>query len=285
MIIYNEYNIENLTSLKVKNIAKFVYEVINCHEIYILKYIFDFFGIKYHVLGKGSKVLFKEEYINDPIILISDKFEEIYINKNKVIVSSGYDNKRLIITLANHNLGGFHYLYPLPASIGGMIYMNAADKYICFSDFIEKIIVLDEFNKIIILDKEECNFTYRNSIFKTKKYIILYCVLKLKTIEKNIIIDQICESLNYRIIHQEINKKSCGSLFKNPKNTKAYQLIETIKDKLDNNDKVYLSSKHSNFILNNGASSTEIIQFINSIKELVYQKYDIMLEEELNILD
>lgn len=283
MIIYKNYNIKKLTTLGVDNIANIVFEIIDANEIYILKYLFDYFDLKYHVLGKGSKVLFKDEYIIQPIILISDKFEELIINDNHIIVSSGYDNKKLILRLSNHNLGGFHQLYPLPASIGGMIYMNASDATSCISKFIDKVMVIDDKNKILIIDKNDCKFTYRSSIFQNKKYIILYCSLIMNFVDKSIIIEQIKDSINYRIIHQEVNKKTCGSIFKNPINKKAYELINGIKNQLEIN-KVILSKKHSNILINNGASCVEIYNYIMKIKQLVKEEYGVELQEELNIL-
>lgn len=283
MIIYKNYNIKKLTTLSVDNMANIVFEIIDANEIYILKYLFDYFDLKYHVLGKGSKVLFKDEYIIQPIILISDKFEELIINDNHIIVSSGYDNKKLILRLSNHNLGGFHQLYPLPASIGGMIYMNASDSTSCISKFIDKVMVIDDKNKILIIDKNDCKFTYRSSIFQNKKYIILYCSLIMNFVDKSIIIEQIKESINYRIMHQEVNKKTCGSIFKNPINKKAYELINGIKNQLEIN-KVILSNKHSNILINNGASCVEIYNYIMKIKQLVKDEYGVELQEELNIL-
>ena len=285
MIIYSNYSLKKFTSLFLDNVAKFIFEVTTYFEIYVLKYLFDYFNVDYLIIGKGSKVIFKDEYIEKPIIVISEKFEELYISNDKVVVSSGYDNKKLILKLLNYNLGGFHFLYPLPASIGGMVYMNASDKFTCINDYVESIMIINENNNIELLDNNACKFNYRDSIFKHRKCIIIYIKFKLKSIEKNVIIDEISKSLMYRINTQEICKSTCGSLFKNPSdNIKAYQLINGIKDDLESNDKVFLSSKHSNFLINNGASTTQILNFIKQIKKLVYQKYSILLSEEVNIL-
>ena len=68
MIIYEDYNIKELTSFKLNCKAKYVFEANNAYEIFILKYLFDYFEINYNVIGKGSKVIFDKSYITTPII-------------------------------------------------------------------------------------------------------------------------------------------------------------------------------------------------------------------------
>ena len=283
MIIYEEYNIKELTSFKLSCIAKYVFEPCNSYEIYLLKYLFDFFELKYNIIGKGSKVIFDKSYIKTPIILISINFEELYYLDKSILVSSGYDIKKLILRLANNNIGGFHYLYPLPASIGGMTYMNASDNKVKISSFIKHVIVLDENNQLKILSNKECNFSYRDSIFKTRKYVILYVLLSYENIDKMIIYNEIKESQIYRIKHQEITN-TFGSIFKNGNDYKAYKLIESIRKYLPISDRLSLSDKHSNILKNINCSPEELIEYINLIKKLVLDKYNVILHEEINIL-
>lgn len=284
MIIYSECNLKSFTSFKENALAKYIFEATNSFEIFVLKYLFDYFEIQYHVLAKGSKVIFSNSYITKPILLISSKFEEIYELDNFIMVSAGHENKKLILRLANNNKGGFHHLYPLPCSIGGMTYMNASDNKVAISNFIKSVIVLDENNKIKILSNKECNFRYRNSIFMNKKYIILYVILKYEIINKDIIIDQITDAINYRIKNQEINN-TFGSIFKNGNNYLAYKLIGSIRNLLPNLNNIKLSNKHNNFLININCKAEEVIMFINLIKKLVFEKYNVLLKEEVNIFD
>jgi len=283
MIIYKDYIIKELTSFKLNCKAKYVFEANNAYEIFILKYLFDYFEINYNVLGKGSKVIFDKSYITTPIILISSNFEELYYLDNSILVSSGYDIKKLILRLANKNIGGFHYLYPLPASIGGMTYMNASDNKVEISSFIKSVIVLDEKNNIKILSNEECEFSYRNSIFNNKKYIILYILLNYNNIDKMTIYNEIKNAQIYRIKHQEISN-TFGSIFKNGNDYKVYQLINGIKELLPKIDELTISEKHSNFLVNINCKPEIVIEYIKHIKTLVLAKYNVILKEEVNIL-
>jgi UDP-N-acetylmuramate dehydrogenase len=84
---------------------------------------------------------------------------------------------------------------------------------------------------------------------------------------------------------QPIGEANCGSVFKNPKNHHAAQLIE------DSNLKGFciggacVSDKHANFIINqNKASATDIEKLIFHIQQTVKSKFDIDLETEVVII-
>ena len=70
MIIYKDLNFESFNTLHLSNKIKYFFEVENHDEIFILVYLFNFFKIKYYVLGNASKVVFKDEVVNNPIIYI-----------------------------------------------------------------------------------------------------------------------------------------------------------------------------------------------------------------------
>lgn len=283
MIIYQNYEFKDFNTLHVNNIAKYIFEIENSFEIYLLKYLFDYFDIKFYVLGNGSKVLFKSNIIDDPIIIINKKFSNFEISNNKIIVSSGYLLKKLIVDLAKLNIGGFENLFPIPGCIGGCIVNNSGDKYLEFSKFVSSVLCLDEHNNLIKLENKDCYFSYRNSIFKNKKYIILYAILNIKKVKEYIIKNNIKESILYRKEAQGIHKYSCGSLFKN-NNYKAYEVINNLKlSNIKINDAT-LSKKHSNILINlNNASSNDILRLIKIIKDKAKKDLNIDLVEELVI--
>ena len=51
---------------------------------------------------------------------------------------------KLITELANLNYGGFEKLFPIPATIGGLIYMNGGIKDYSISNFVRYIIYIDD---------------------------------------------------------------------------------------------------------------------------------------------
>ena len=281
MIIYNQLNFKSFNTLRINTLIEYMFEVINEQEIFILQFLFNYFDIKYYVIGNASKVLFSQEYIKRPIIYINKSFSNLYISKDKLIVSSGYRLDKLIIKLAKMNVSIFENLYPIPATIGGALAMNAGDNQSSISDNLYKVIVLDKNNNIKVLNKKECLFSYRHSNLKDK-YIILYAIFFINKKEYSEILMTISNSLKYRSIHQPTNINSCGSLFKNTKKYKSYEVISKInlKNICFGNEK--LSSKHCNFLdLSEETKAIDVINLIKFIQKNAKNQLNIDLDPEI----
>ena len=79
--------------------------------------------------------------------------------------------------------------------------------------------------------------------------------------------------------------KTCGSTFKNTKDKKAWELIkESNCERLKVGD-AEISEKHCNFFVNKGnATSKDLEELINKVKNTVYQKTKVNLELEIKII-
>jgi len=79
--------------------------------------------------------------------------------------------------------------------------------------------------------------------------------------------------------------KTCGSTFKNPQDKKAWKLIRSSNCSNLNIGGARMSSQHSNFFLNNGsATSSDIENLIEEVREKVFLKTGINLELEIKII-
>ena len=86
--------------------------------------------------------------------------------------------------LLKEEISGFEELSGIPGTIGGAIKMNAGANGKEIKDIITQVVVLDEKGNIEVLQKDDLNLTYRNSIFKTNKSIILEAEFILKKEKK-----------------------------------------------------------------------------------------------------
>ena len=153
----------------------------------------------------------------------------------------------------------------------------------------------------------QINFGYRDSIFKHNTDIIIQAKLKLKYGEKKLAMAKMMEAIKYRNTTQPKGYASTGCIFKNFKITKEFQaldskftipqqfldnqtipagwLVEQIGMKGHQIGRAQVSDRHGNFIVNLGdASASDVLQLIEKIKEKVYNKYKIELEEEIKII-
>ena len=79
--------------------------------------------------------------------------------------------------------------------------------------------------------------------------------------------------------------KTCGSTFKNPRDKKAWELIKSANCSHFTIGGASISQKHNNFFINNGnATSLDIENLINKVKEEVFLKTGTKLELEIKII-
>lgn len=124
------------------------------------------------------------------------------------------------------------YLFSTPGTIGGSIYMNAGrgkSHNKAISDKLVKAKVFDA-DDIFELNKEECRFAYRYSIFhKKSEWIILEATFELNDREFNIGEKKIKERIDYVKENQHRNYPNVGSIYKAGKSGKILKLLSYFK--------------------------------------------------------
>jgi len=292
------------------------------------------------ILGGGSNILFKNN-INKPILKIEIKgIEIIEENENTVYVSVGAgENWNDFVKWALvKNYGGIENLSLIPGNVGSAPIQNIGAYGVELKDVFQSCRAISIDNKILkTFNKEQCNFTYRSSIFKEKlknKYIISRVTFKLSKINhvinseykplKDLLkikrnLNPTIQDISKLVIEIRTNKLpdpkkigNCGSFFKNPiiSNSKFKNLNEYFSSvpnyKISENEvkipaawlieecgfkgkiegKTGTHKKHALVIVNNGgATGKEIYEFSQKIKKSVLKKFNILLEEEVNIFE
>ena len=279
-IIKLNVSLKNYNTLKLESTAKYF---ITPHTFIELKKVIQIlreFSIEYYIVGNGSNIIFTNKE-KECIIKLD------FIKHKSINIMNASD---LLMVKANEFLkkgySGFEYISNIPASIGGAILMNAGAYNHNFSDIVQYVYYLDEDLKFKVLTKEKCDFSYRNSIFKNSKKIILGC--KVKILKGNIEeMKEITKNCSKRRENtQPIKLPNCGSVFKNGEGYYSAQLIEQVGLKGYKYNGARISFKHSNFIVNEeNASFEDIVYLINLIKKEVKQAYNVSIEEEVIVID
>jgi len=134
--------------------------------------------IPFKTIGFTSNLLLFDE-IEYSIIISTKNLNSLKILENCAMVDAGYSVEDLVRTAMINQSKGFEGLEGIPASIGGALFMNAGAYGHTISDNLVHVECINEQNEFQILSKEDCKFTYRNSIFKNGKYIILRALFSL----------------------------------------------------------------------------------------------------------
>ncbi len=237
---------------------------------------------KWFILGNGSNIILPKYY--DGVIIKLDNLNKCVINDNNIYVESGYMLNKLANELSNKGYTGIEWATGIPGTVGGAIYGNAGAYKSSMSEILVDVTLLDNEN-IITLKNEELKFSYRDSLLKHRKnLIVLSCNIKLEKGNTEEIKKTIEERTLKRIETQPLEYPNCGSVFRNPEGMAAGKLIDDSGLKGYTEGGAKISEKHANFIINyDNATSEDIIKLIELIKDKIKKNYniDLVLEQEI----
>ena len=242
--------------------------------------------IKYLVLGNGSNIIFSMDYYNGVIIKL-DNLCELKVDGTIVSVGAGYSLIKFANEMIELGLGDLTFAAGIPGQVGASTAMNAGAYNHDMSMIVKKVRVIDDNLDIVELSNKELSFSYRDSFLKKHpEYIVLSTTFELEKNDITEMKNKVIERRNKRYASQPLNLPSAGSVFRNPENMHAGELIEKSNLKGYNVNGAEVSNKHANFIVNNGnATGKDIIKLINIIKEKVKEKYNIELLLEQIIIE
>ena len=276
--VIKDANLKNYNTYKLDVKCKYLIEVDDYNSLKELINHLKEKEIKYFIIGNGSNLILPLYYDG---VVIKLKLSDISIKNNIVEVGSSYMMGKLAFDSVKHSLKGLEWASSLPATVGGAVINNAG----CFGgetfDSLVKIDCLYN-GEIITLNKKDIDYGYRYT--NLKDYIILKAYFKLEKGNKEELIKTIKEINDKRKKSQAIIYPSAGSVFKNPEGDYAGRLIQECGLKEKKIGGAMVSSEHANFIINyNNASTDDIINLINLIKEEVLKKFNIelVLEQEI----
>jgi len=244
-------------------------------------------GVPYFILGKGSNVLVGDKGIRGMVIKVqSSKFplrprsEASKVQNERIIAEAGVLLNDLVKFYVKNSFGGLEFLVGIPGSVGGAVRGNAGAWQKNIGDKIVKVKILDEKGKIKYLNRQDCQFSYRNSRFKKTSEVILEAEFLVEKKEKKEIKKIIIEYRNKR--KNQPAEASAGSIFINPKPYSAGEMIERCGLKGRKIGGAQISPKHANFIVNlGGAKAKNVVALITLAKNKVKEKFGIDLREEI----
>lgn len=245
-------NLRNYTTIKIGGRPKYFFDVSTKEE---LARVVSDFGREFYLLGFGSNILAKDGVINRPVIKLGEGFD--FIRREGPFVRAGAATglNRLLNYCLKNNLAGPAALAGIPATVGGLLATGAMAFGVTLADYLKEMTVSVEG---IILG---ARFLFPSA---------------------GRIKPEIAKFIRRRLITQDFTLPSCGCIFKNPENNPAGSLIDSCGLKGLKRGGAGVSLRHANFILNQGRASYEDVDYlIRQIKDRVFEKYSIILEEEI----
>ena len=300
--------LKDFMTFKIGGPAKYFVMVKNTDELKdSLKFASDN-NLSFFIIGGGSNILASDKGYDGLVIKID--FQNLTVAENLEVMEAGAGAllSKIVDESLKYELSGLEWAAGIPGTLGGAIRGNAGAYGSNIGQIIKQVEYYNTKNKASkVLDKKDCQFTYRSSIFKkNSNLIITSAVLQLRKDLKQTIQSKINDILDTRAQKQPKGMPSAGSFFVNPivKNSKLIDEFEREKSlKCQNNqlpaawliEKVGLKGKkiggamisdiHQNYFLNTGKAKAEEIEILVSlVKQQVRDKLGVQLEEEVQYL-
>lgn len=278
-------SLKNYNTYRINTIASYIVFPKDVNELITILKKLKKEKIKYLVLGNGSNIILSMEYF-DGVIIKLDNLCKVKYDGNIVTVEAGYPLIKLAIEASNKGLAGLTFATGIPGTVGASTAMNAGAYNSDMSSVVSSVLVLDDKMNLVILKNEDLEYTYRDSFLKRHpEYIVLLTILKLEPGDVDEMRTQIEERRKKRLASQPLNMPNAGSVFRNPPNMYAGELIEKLNLKGYTIGGAKISEKHANFIVNNGnATGKDIVDLIKKVEEDVKKEYNVELKLEQIII-
>lgn len=236
-------------------------------------------------LGLGSNTLIRDGGIKGTVVITQAALNKLKsIDPVTLYAEAGVASPAFARFSARKNLTGAEFLAGIPGTLGGALVMNAGCDGSETWNIVKSVIVINRDGEKKIRYPNEYKVAYRSvSVFPDEFYLAAEFQLKPGNKEKSL--SNIRDLLKYRADTQPTNEPNCGSVFRNPPGDYAARLIEACGLKGLTIGDATISSKHANFIINNGhASATDIEALIEKIADCVFHKFHIRLIPEVRII-
>lgn len=274
----------NVTYFKIGGLAdvficpKNISEIIKCLNICKQE------DIPIFILGSGTNILVSDNGIRG-VVIDMRKFNIMSVNKKEVIVGAGANMESVCEFALKNELAGLDFIYGMPGTVGGAVWMNAR----CFgreiSDVLKKVDYIDKKTNLIssyYTDKKD--FDYKISPFQNNDKVITEITFELENCDKEKIKTVMYKNKGERTKKGHYLYPSVGSIFKNNLSFKepSGKIIESLSLCGYSIGDASISDIHGNIFFNKGnATAKEMLELIKYVQSKVKNKYGFSLVPEV----
>jgi UDP-N-acetylmuramate dehydrogenase len=257
-------------------------------------------GMEVVVIGGGTNLIVSDTGFRGVVLRYSG--DRLLESNGRVQAGAGAVLQDLVDFAISRGLGGLETLAGIPGSVGAAVYGNAGAYGHSLSERVARVHFHDG-ESPRVFDNEECEFRYRESIFKRhKEWIIFSTELRLAAGDAKALRETADSILKVRNEKFPVTMKCAGSIFKNliakdlPEEVAAHVpasairegkvpaawFLEQVGAKGMVRGDIHVATYHANLIYNAGAGTADdLCAVIRDLKARVSDRFGIELEEEV----
>jgi UDP-N-acetylenolpyruvoylglucosamine reductase len=241
-------------------------------------------GIAVETIGLGSNVLASDDGVDALVLRLAGELAAVRIEGETLVAGGGAANAVCLIRAREAGLGGLEFASAIPGTAGGGVRMNAGAYGRDWNAVVLDALVAGP-DGVRTLARGALGLSYRHSSLAPGE-VVAQVRFGLTPRVPVAIRAEVDELLAQRKATQPTNKRTFGSVFKNPPGENgAGRLIEETGLKGHRIGGALISPRHANFIENEGgATSADALALMAEARHRVYEQFGIALEHEVRFL-
>lgn len=235
-------------------------------------------------VGLGSNLLAADDGVDALVLRLGGSLAEARVAGDLVISGGGATNAVCLHRARDAGLGGLEFACAIPGTAGGGVWMNAGAYGSDWATILVRALVATA-DGTGWLTPQELGLSYRHSDLRAGQ-IVATVEYRLEPRPRDEIARSVAELVALRKSTQPTNKRTFGSVFKNPAGEiGAGRLLESCDLKGFRVGGAMISPKHANFIENAAAAtSADCIALMVEARRRALEQHGVELEHEVVLL-
>jgi UDP-N-acetylmuramate dehydrogenase len=257
-------------------------------------------GMDTAIIGGGTNLIVADDGFRG--IVLCYRAAKLEAHGNCIVAEAGAELQALVDFTIDRGLRGLETLAGIPGWVGAAVYGNAGAYGHSISERVMWVRFYDG-ARIRVINNSECEFRYRESIFKARKeWIILSTELHLEAAEAVELRQTATNIVKVRNEKFPVTMRCAGSIFKNlilnelpPEaaamvpgrliregKVPAAWFLEQVGAKGMRRGQIQVADYHANLVYNDGGgTAADLCALIAELKTRVHSHFGIALEEEV----
>jgi UDP-N-acetylenolpyruvoylglucosamine reductase len=238
-------------------------------------------GLAVFVVGLGSNVLAADDGVDALVLRLEGELAEVSTGDGVLTAGGGATNAVGLHRARAAGLGDFEFACAIPGTIGGGVRMNAGAYGSDWSQIVKRALVVSAAGAAWMTNAE-IGLSYRHSAIEPGQ-VVAQVELALDPRPEAEIKAKVAELVEQRKATQPTNKRTFGSVFKNPDHELgAGRMLELCGLKGHRIGGAMISPKHANFIENaDGATSADCLALMTEARRRAREEFGVVLEREV----
>ena len=235
-------------------------------------------------VGLGSNLLAADEGVEALVVHLDGELAAVEVRDSVLIAGGGAPNAVCLHRARAAGLGGFEFASAIPGTAGGGVRMNAGAYGSDWKAVLDRALVVDA-GGTRWLTNERLDLAYRHSALIPGQ-VVAQVEFRLVARDTGDIRRTVAELLEQRKATQPTNKRTFGSVFKNPDHELgAGRMLEECGLKGHRIGGAVISPRHANFIENaGGAHAVDALALMAEARRRALERFGVVLEREVELL-